>query len=114
MNGCNYVDECNSLPPTLAPIETTETPPPSPSPTMEATFGSTPTVSKETTGPPTMTHSRPDVRSNDLTTDETTDCREITGGHPVVCVKVCTTITSIFDGDTLVDESAKTSESECD
>jgi len=114
MNGCNYVDECNSLPPTLAPIETTETPPPSPSPTMEATFGSTPTVSKETTGPPTMTHSRPDVRSDDLTTDETTDCREITGGHPVVCVKVCTTITSIFDGDTLVDESAKTSESECD
>jgi hypothetical protein len=42
---CYYEDVCNTLPP-------------SPSPTTEATFGSTPTVSKETTGPPTMAAGR--------------------------------------------------------
>jgi hypothetical protein len=47
-------------------------------------------------------------------TDVTTDCREITGGYPVVCVKVCTAITSIFNGDILIDETAETTEKECD
>jgi hypothetical protein len=47
-------------------------------------------------------------------TEETVECREITAGYPAVCVKVCTTIKSIFDGSTLLDESATTTESECD
>ncbi len=82
-------------------------------PTIESTFGSTPTVSKETTGPPTMYSGRGRERSQ-FKTDVTTDCREITGGHPVVCVKVCTVITSIFDGDMLIDETADTFEENCD
>ena len=80
-------------------------------PTIASTFGSTPTVSKETTGPPTMYAGR---ERSQFKTDVTTDCREIIGGHPVVCVKVCTAITSIFDGDILIDETAETTEEECD
>jgi len=99
MNGsCNYVDICNTLPP-------------SPAPTIASTFGSTPTVSKETTGPPTMYAGR---QRSQFKTDLTTDCREITGGHPAVCVKVCTAITSIFDGDILIDETAETTQEVCD
>jgi hypothetical protein len=97
INGsCNYVDECNTIPPT-------------PSPTFISTFGSTPTVSKETTGPPTMEAGR-----DKITTDITTDCREITGGYPEVCVKVCTSIKSTFKGGMLIDETAETTEEECD
>ena len=47
VQGCNYVDVCV---PTGFPSPEPTTDMPSPVPT----FGSTPTVSKETTGPPTM------------------------------------------------------------
>jgi hypothetical protein len=80
-------------------------------PTIVSTFGSTPTVSKETTGPPTMYAGRDRSRFKE---DVTTDCREITGGYPIVCVKVCTSITSVFDGDRLIDETAESTEEECD
>lgn len=96
---CNYIDICNTLPP-------------SPSPTIASTFGSTPTVSKETTGPPTMYAGRGD--GDPVTVDVTTDCREITGGYPEVCVKVCTYIKSSFEGGKLIDETAETTEEECD
>jgi hypothetical protein len=96
---CNYIDTCNTLPP-------------SPAPTIISTFGSTPTVSKETTGPPTMAANRGD--DHKVTVDVTTDCREITGGYPVVCVKVCTSIKSKFKGGVLIDETAETTEEECD
>jgi hypothetical protein len=96
---CGNVDICNTLPP-------------SPAPTFISTFGSTPTVSKETTGPPTMAAGRGE--DDKITTDVETDCREITGGYPVVCVKVCTSITSTFKGDMLIDEVAETTEEECD
>ena len=46
MNGsCDYVDVCNTEPPTPAPFSLLTNPP---------TSGSTPTVSTEVTGPPTM------------------------------------------------------------
>ena len=95
---CNYVDECNTLPP-------------SPAPTFISTFGSTPTVSKETTGPPTMVAVRGDDAK--ITTDITTECNEITGGYPKVCVKVCTSFKSVFKGGVLIDETAETTEEEC-
>jgi hypothetical protein len=99
---CNYVDICNTLPP-------------SPAPTFLTTPGSTPTVSKETTGPPTMPAGRGDERNEHaVTTDVTTDCREITGGYPKVCVKVCTSIKSTYKGGVLIDETAETSEEQCD
>jgi hypothetical protein len=40
---CQYTDMCNTLPPSPAPMVT-----------IQPTFGSTPTVSTETTGPPTL------------------------------------------------------------
>lgn len=75
LSGCNYEDVCNPRTGTGSPAEddfytssnptllpTTE---PSPSSTLPATtftmlptYGSTPTVSKETSGPPTMTPKR--------------------------------------------------------
>ena len=42
-----------------------------------------------------------------------TECDEVWGGKPEVCVYVCTEITSVYDGDVLIDERAKTSETEC-
>ena len=94
---CIYIDICNTLPP-------------SPSPTFISTPGSTPTVSKETTGPPTMGSGRDDEEN----VSSVVTCNEITGGYPQVCVKVCTTIKSIFKGDMLMDETAQTTEEECD
>jgi len=94
---CIYTDICNTLPP-------------SPAPTFISTPGSTPTVSKETTGPPTMDSGRDEEEY--ISTDVT--CNEITGGYPQVCVKVCTTIKSIFRGDILMDETAETTEEACD
>jgi hypothetical protein len=136
VNGdCEYIDVCNPVPaetpkptpyptpnptpyPTANPVTSApsnppdiETSEPTYFPTVASTPGSTPTVSKETTGPPTLLTARPRSTYN---TDETVECREITGGHPVVCVKVCTTIKSVYNGSTLVDESATTTESECD
>jgi hypothetical protein len=43
---CEYVDICNTEPPTPSPISAVYTNPP--------TSGSTPTVSTEVTGPPTL------------------------------------------------------------
>jgi len=74
-SGCNYEDVCNPGTETPNPMEDVSytTPDPTPFPTTEPspsftlsatkftmlpTFGSTPTVSKETSGPPTMTPKR--------------------------------------------------------
>ena len=109
---CDFVDICN-------PPEPIETSVPTYSPTFESSYGSTPTVSKETTGPPTMLNARPrsGLRSNSATyglrEEADTQCQEIRAGNPQVCVNVCTVIVSVFDGDTLLDESATTTESEC-
>ncbi|KAL7521894.1 hypothetical protein ACHAWX_006589 [Stephanocyclus meneghinianus] len=119
---CFVEDICNTANPTPSPFAT-DSPTPSPfatySPTPGSTFGSTPTVSKETTGPPTMATVRPGGHlrsipvSNGLKEESTTKCHEVRGGKPEVCVYVCTEIKSVFDGDTLVDESATTTESKC-
>ena len=61
---------------------------------------------------PTMYAGRGD--GDPVTVDVTTDCREITGGYPEVCVKVCTYIKSSFEGGKLIDETAETTEEECD
>ena len=42
-----------------------------------------------------------------------TECDEIRGGNPPVCLDVCTEITSIWDGETLIDEFSKTEEKKC-
>ena len=52
---CPFEDVCFPNPPTPTPPEVLETPEPTTyMPSPAPTFGSTPTVSKETTGPPTM------------------------------------------------------------
>jgi len=43
-----------------------------------------------------------------------TDCEEVRGGEPPVCLDVCTTITSIFQGDTLIHEMSKTEQKKCE
>jgi len=101
---------------TPIPTEAPVTPRPSFFPTASPSFGSTPTVSKETTGPPTMMRGR--TRSiprggNEHKKYSNTECDEVWGGKPEVCVYVCTEITSVYDGDVLIDERAKTSETEC-
>ena len=103
---CNYIDECNTLPP-------------SPAPTFISTFGSTPTVSKETTGPPTMFagrdkmgHTR-DMPHGSTKTLTNTECEEIFAGTPQVCVYVCTDVVSVYDGDILISEDAQSYETEC-
>jgi hypothetical protein len=45
--------------------------------------------------------------------DVATECREVRGGTPVVCVYVCTDIVSVYSGDQLVSEKATSYESEC-
>ena len=42
-----------------------------------------------------------------------TECEQVIGGTPEVCVQVCTTILSIFDGDRLIDETSRTSNEKC-
>ena len=58
VQNCNYVDVCvpTGVPsPNPTQVEVLETPEPTTyMPSPAPTFGSTPTVSKETTGPPTM------------------------------------------------------------
>eukprot|EP00804_Cyclotella_cryptica_P011713 CCRYP_011315-RD/>CCRYP_011315-RD protein AED:0.13 eAED:0.13 QI:0/0.8/0.66/1/0.8/0.66/6/154/665 len=109
---CFVEDICSTANPTPSPFATY-------SPTAGSTFGSTPTVSKETTGPPTMGTVRPggNLRSrplsNGLREETATKCHEVRAGTPEVCVYVCTEIASVFDGTTLVDETATTTESEC-
>lgn len=84
---------------------------PTVNPTPAPTFGATPTVSKEVTGPPTY----PNVRGKRsisrpaFVKDVSTECREVVGGNPPVCVYVCTEFTTMSDGR----ETAKTTESHC-
>lgn len=136
---CNFFDECNTLPPSPSPLEPIvtpspvtpvpspppteelETPPPTPSPSMltvnptpAPSFGATPTVSKETTGPPTIINDR--TRGGWRSGQETfkdTECEAVYGGNPVVCVYVCTDVVSVYNGEVLISETATTRESEC-
>eukprot|EP00970_Alexandrium_tamarense_P001711 scaffold221_cov189-Alexandrium_tamarense.AAC.5 len=78
--------------PTMSPLSAVTTAPPTtprPSffPTASPSFGSTPTVSKETTGPPTMSggRTRSMPRGGAFKKDVATECREVRGGTPVVC-----------------------------
>jgi len=98
---CNYIDICN-------------TSPPSPAPTFISTPGSTPTVSKETTGPPTMSIGRTrDMPHDESKTLTSTECEPIYAGTPQVCVYVCTDIISVYAGGELISEDAKSYETEC-
>ena len=98
---CNYIDICNTLPP-------------SPAPTFISTPGSTPTVSKETTGPPTMSIGRTrDIPHDESKTLTSTECEPIYAGTPQVCVYVCTDIISVYAGGELISEDAKSYETKC-
>jgi hypothetical protein len=103
---CGYVDICNTLPPSHAP-------------TFISTFGSTPTVSKETTGPPTMAAGREkmiktrDMPHGEKKTVTSTECEPIYAGNPRVCVNVCTDIISVYSGEELISEDAKSYETAC-
>jgi len=104
--------------------------------TLTPTFGSTPTISKETTGPPTIipresnrrTHTteRKQIVSNDFmdftyTQEVNADCVEHydkvwnTKSDSVVevCVYVCTVTTTILEGDELFDSNIQKTHSEC-
>lgn len=48
------------------------------------------------------------------TTDVQTECEEVVAGHPEVCVLVCTEVTSIMNGEKLVDEYSRLSQHKCD
>jgi hypothetical protein len=104
---CNYVDVCNTLPP-------------SPAPTFVNTPGSTPTVSKETTGPPTLIAGRDDIMNHTrdmphaaTKTLTNTECEPIFAGNPSVCVYVCTDIVSVYAGEVLISEDASSYETAC-
>eukprot|EP00970_Alexandrium_tamarense_P001714 scaffold222_cov225-Alexandrium_tamarense.AAC.1 len=123
---CPFEDVCTSKVPTLSPLSAVTTAPPTtprPSffPTTSPSFGSTPTVSKDTTGPPTFVADRASKSHFGLTrsapisqkTYTNTECNEVYGGNPRVCVYVCTDIVSVYSGDQLVSEKATSYESEC-
>jgi hypothetical protein len=80
-------------------------------PTPQLSSGSTPTVSKDVTGPPTVVGDR--SQASDLKTYTSTECEPIYAGTPVVCVYVCTDIVSVFDGEELVSETASSYETDC-
>mmetsp|Transcript_2089 Transcript_2089/g.4532 ORF Transcript_2089/g.4532 Transcript_2089/m.4532 type:complete len:1100 (+) Transcript_2089:144-3443(+) len=97
---------------------------PTKSPTMSPSFGATPTVSKEVTGPPTNSIDREfdinEIGSNDFANgtyrkEVERECHKVWGGVPQVCVYVCTEFTTIYEGTSNkpLDELAKTTESEC-
>jgi hypothetical protein len=48
------------------------------------------------------------------TTDVQTDCKEIFAGWNEVCILVCTKVTSIMNGDELVDEYSSVSQQKCE
>lgn len=90
-------------------------------PTPQLTFGSTPTVSKDTTGPPTgvldrphgMTRNIPLTRPLEHKTYRNTECKEIYAGTPKVCVYVCTDILTIYAGEKMVSKDTTSYETEC-
>ncbi|KAL7468250.1 hypothetical protein ACHAXS_008474 [Conticribra weissflogii] len=97
---------------------------PANSPTMSPSFGATPTVSKEVTGPPTSSIDREfdinEIGSNDFANgtyrkEVEKECHKVWGGVPQVCVYVCAEFTTIYEGSSNkpLDELAKTTESEC-
>jgi hypothetical protein len=45
--------------------------------------------------------------------DTSTSCHEVREGTPIFCVYACTEITSIFEGETLIDERAVSIQKEC-
>ena len=49
-----------------------------------------------------------------ITTDVQTDCKEIFAGWNEVCILVCTKVTSIMNGDELVDEYSSVSQQKCE
>ena len=49
-----------------------------------------------------------------ITTDVQTDCKEIFEGWNEVCILVCTKVTSIMNGDELVDEYSSVSQQKCE
>ena len=109
-----------TLNPTLEPtvgetfIEPLPTLNPTLSPTFSPTMGATPTVSKETSSPPTFTHGRPfdhtrseEVGSNDFQfgvykKEVVSSCDEVIGDN---CVKTCTDTTYVYNGDILISET---------
>merc|ERR1712087_225366 len=72
------------------------------------TFGSTPTVSKEITGPPTFV---PDRNNPDSKTFVTTECEEVMrqGG----CVYVCTDVITVVNGGDVTYQQNESYEEEC-
>ena len=46
--------------------------------------------------------------------DTQTECEEVLEGNPPVCVIVCIEVTSIYNGETLVDETSKVNQSKCE
>ena len=54
-----------------------------------------------------------DVSDSHFISDTVTECEEIVAGNPPVCIKVCTEVTSIMSGETLVDETSKVNQSKC-
>ncbi|KAL3759746.1 hypothetical protein ACHAWU_008240 [Discostella pseudostelligera] len=88
--------------------------------TSTPTFGSTPTVSKETTGPPTQVRAGSRAGST-FTEDVNTDCVEhndkvwSTDSKSMidVCVYVCTVTTTIYEGEEVYDTKVHETNSEC-
>lgn len=111
------------LPPTSHPTEGT------PDPTIESSQGGTPTVSKETSAPPTTHPRRPELSdrikqlgSNDFkphfvyTSKVKTECTEMENDETEgggVCILHCTETTKLYEGTILINESSSYFEEDC-
>lgn len=110
------------LPPTSQPTVGT------PDPTIESSIGGTPTVSKETSAPPTTHPRRPEqsdrvkqIGSNDFphfvyTSKVKTECTEMEkdeaeGGS--ACILHCIETTKLYEGTILINESSSYFEKDC-
>lgn len=109
-------------------------------PTYESSYGGTPTVSKETTAPPTMVPRRPATEEHESTTSDSsikqlgsndykpnyvytskveTECdREedeelVRSEEQIGCVLRCKETTKLYEGNTLLSEASKLFESDC-
>jgi hypothetical protein len=54
------------------------------------------------------------LSNSHFVSDTQTECEEVIEGNPPVCVIVCVEVTSIYNGETLVDETSKVNQSKCE
>ena len=54
------------------------------------------------------------LSNSHFVSDTQTECEEVLEGNPPVCAIVCIEVTSIYNGETLVDETSKVNQSKCE